>query len=268
MLSITADDVSFSYGMEDVLSHVSFSIIGPGKTVILGANGSGKSTLMKLIDGLYPLRRGRIEVNGLSASDGNAIPSIRASVGIVFQDPDSQFVSPVLEEDTAFGPENLGLDREEVERRVSRSLELTGLSAFRLRVPQTLSGGEKERAQLSGVLALSPKVLIFDESFSMLDSVSRREVMGIVSPMRKDHLLVFITHDAEEAVDADTVIIMAKGRIIASGNPHDVLSRSDLLLSASIRPPFAVRMRDALKKRGIDAGSPLTMEELEAALWN
>ena len=251
-----------------MLSSVSLSIDGPSFVAFLGANGSGKSTFVRLIDGLLPLKRGEITVNGMSLKDEKRLYDIRKEIGFVFQDPDSQFVSPVLEEDTAFGPENLGLDREEVERRVSRSLELTGLSAFRLRVPQTLSGGEKERAQLSGVLALSPKVLIFDESFSMLDSVSRREVMGIVSPMRKDHLLAFITHDAEEAVDADTVIIMAKGRIIASGNPHDVLSRSDLLLSASIRPPFAVRMRDALKKRGIDAGSPLTMEELEAALWN
>ena len=236
---------------EDVRDEVS-----PKNILMIGPTGVGKTEIARRIAKLANAPFIKVEATKYT------------EVGYVGRDVESMVRDLAAASISMVREEMAGQKEEEVERRVSRSLELTGLSAFRLRVPQTLSGGEKERAQLSGALALSPKVLIFDESFSMLDSVSRREVMGIVSPMRKDHLLVFITHDAEEAVDADTVIIMAKGRIIASGNPHDVLSRSDLLLSASIRPPFAVRMRDALKKRGIDAGSPLTMEELEAALWN
>ena len=177
MASISVENVSFSYGKEDVLSSVSFHASGNEKIAILGSNGSGKSTLMKLLDGLLPLKRGDIKIDGRSVKDEN-IRAIRRKIGIVFQDPDSQFVSPVLEEDTAFGPENYNLS--DIPSLVRNSLTLTGLYEARKRVPQTLSGGEKERAQLAGIVAVSPEIVILDESFSMLDECGKNEMKALV----------------------------------------------------------------------------------------
>ena len=159
MLSLRAEDVSFSYGNGDVLSSVSFSVEGPGTLAVLGSNGSGKSTLARLIDGLLPLRRGSITVCGIPVMDRSRIHELRKHIGIIFQDPDSQFVSPVLEEDTAFGPENFGFSGEEVSLRVDSALCETGLSAFRKRSPQSLSGGEKSSSLRTALMRLLLRIM-------------------------------------------------------------------------------------------------------------
>ena len=262
MPSLSVENLSFSYGGEDVLSSVSFSASRAERIAILGSNGSGKTTLRKLIDGLLPLERGNIIINGISMRNRKAAREARKGIGIVFQDPDSQFVSPVLEEDIAFGPENYGYSRKRVEQIVSESLAQTGLQEFRYRIPQTLSGGEKERAQIAGTAALSPSIIILDEAFSMLDEAGRKEMLRLADSIWKDSLLLYITHSADEAVNADRVILLSDGRIAADGQPEDVLSDGNLLEKAGIRPPFAVRMRTLLAERGISIAPVLSRERL------
>ncbi len=265
MASISVENVSFSYGKEDVLSSVSFHASGNEKIAILGSNGSGKSTLMKLLDGLLPLKRGDIKIDGRSVKDEN-IRAIRRKIGIVFQDPDSQFVSPVLEEDTAFGPENYNLS--DIPSLVRNSLTLTGLYEARKRVPQTLSGGEKERAQLAGIVAVSPEIVILDESFSMLDECGKNEMKALVESIWKDSMILIITHSSDDALSSDRVILLSEGRIIADGDARSILSDYLLLERAGVRPPFAVRVRKALLDHGFDIPPVLTASELKGAIWN
>ena len=262
MPEIKAESVSFSYRGKRVLDDISFHLEGPSFVALLGRNGSGKSTLMRLIDGLLPLQEGNIAVDGLPLRDEASLPEIRRHIGFLFQDPDNQFVSPVLDEDVAFGPENYGLPESEVERRVRSSLERTGMLSFGKRSPHTLSGGEKEKAALSGVLALDPDILISDESLSMLDPVSHREMFSLLREAGKDSLIVMITHSAEDAAEADRVLLLSEGHIAADGKPEDVLADVPLLESAGIRPPFPVRLSSALRERGIDAGMNLSPEKL------
>ena len=262
MPEIKAESVSFSYRGKRVLDDISFHLEGPSFIALLGRNGSGKSTLMRLIDGLLPLQEGNIAVDGLPLRDEASLPEIRRHIGFLFQDPDNQFVSPVLDEDVAFGPENYGLPESEVERRVRSSLERTGMLSFRKRSPHILSGGEKEKAALSGVLALDPDILISDESLSMLDPVSHREMFSLLRDAGKESLIVMITHSAEDAAEADRVLLLSEGHIAADGKPEDVLADVPLLESAGIRPPFPVRLSSALRERGIDAGMNLSPEKL------
>ena len=268
MLSLRAEDVSFSYGNGDVLSSVSFSVEGPGTLAVLGSNGSGKSTLARLIDGLLPLRRGSITVCGIPVMDRSRIHELRKHIGIIFQDPDSQFVSPVLEEDTAFGPENFGFSGEEISLRVDSALCETGLSAFRKRSPQSLSGGEKERAQLAGILAYGPDIIMLDESFTMLDRRGREEMKALVRNFSSGKLIIFITHSADEASAADNVLLLSGGRVLSYGPAHAILQDADLLRTAGVRPPFAVCVREELARRGIDIAPAVTEAELLEALWN
>ncbi len=268
MLSLRAENVSFSYGNGDVLSSVSFSVEGPGTLAVLGSNGSGKSTLARLIDGLLPLRRGSITVCGIPVIDRSRIHELRKHIGIIFQDPDSQFVSPVLEEDTAFGPENFGFSGEEVSLRVYSALCETGLSAFRKRSPQSLSGGEKERAQLAGIIAYGPDIIMLDESFTMLDRRGREEMKALVRKFSSGKLIIFITHSADEASAADNVLLLSGGRVLSYGPAHAILQDADLLRTAGVRPPFPVRVREELARRGIDIAPAVTEAELLEALWN
>ncbi len=262
MPSLNIENVSFSYGEGDVLSSLSFSVSREERVAVLGSNGSGKSTLMKLIKGLLPLKRGEILINGTSIREKSA----RRDIGIVFQNPDSQFVSPVLEEDIAFGPVNYGMGRRETERAVRESLECTGLWERRSEAPLQLSGGEKERAQLAGVLAFRPSVVILDEAFSMLDAKGRGEVESLALSAFSSSIVLFITHSAEDALFADRVILLSGGRVVADDEARTVLSDTKLLESASVRPPFPARIRSRLLKRGINIGPVLTEDELVEAV--
>ena len=244
-------------------------------TAILGCNGCGKSTLVRLMNGLLPLQNGNLSVNGINAGNPANKWELCRICGMVFQNPDNQFVSSVLEEDIAFGLENAQVPEREVTSKVKAALELVGLEGYEKRSPSSLSGGQKQRAALAGVLALNPEILIFDEATSMLDPKGRREVLAEMKKLRDcGKTVVMITHDVEEAVLADQVILMGRpngqkdpNTVLAQGSVREILTDSRLLIQAGIVPPMAVRMYEDLKLAGIELNRcPLTKEELAEAL--
>lgn len=244
-------------------------------TAILGCNGCGKSTLVRLMNGLLPLQDGNLSVNGINAGNHANKWELCRICGMVFQNPDNQFVSSVLEEDIAFGLENAQVPEREVTSKVKAALELVGLEGYEKRSPSSLSGGQKQRAALAGVLALNPEILIFDEATSMLDPKGRREVLAEMKKLRDcGKTVVMITHDVEEAVLADQVILMGRpngqkdsNTVLAQGSVREILTDSRLLIQAEIVPPMAVRMYEDLKLAGIELNRcPLTKEELAEAL--
>ena len=244
-------------------------------TALLGCNGCGKSTLVRLMNGLLPLQDGNLSVNGTNAGNPANKWELCRVCGMVFQNPDNQFVSSVLEEDIAFGLENAQVPEREVTSKVKAALELVGLEGYEKRSPSSLSGGQKQRAALAGVLALNPEILIFDEATSMLDPKGRREVLAEMKKLRDcGKTVVMITHDVEEAVLADQVILMGRpngqkdpNTVLAQGSVREILTDSRLLIQAGIVPPMAVRMYEDLKRAGIELNRcPLTKEELAEAL--
>lgn len=244
-------------------------------TAILGCNGCGKSTLVRLMNGLLPLQNGNLSVNGINAGNPANKWELCKICGMVFQNPDNQFVSSVLEEDIAFGLENAQVPEREVTSKVKAALELVGLEGYEKRSPSSLSGGQKQRAALAGVLALNPEILIFDEATSMLDPKGRREVLAKMKKLRDcGKTVVMITHDVEEAVLADQVILMGcpngqknPNTVLAQGSVREILTDSRLLIQVGIVPPMAVRMYEDLKLAGIELNRcPLTKEELAEAL--
>lgn len=244
-------------------------------TAILGCNGCGKSTLVRLMNGLLPLQDGNLSVNGINAGNPANKWELCRVCGMVFQNPDNQFVSSVLEEDIAFGLENAQVPEREVTSKVKAALELVGLEGYEKRSPSSLSGGQKQRAALAGVLALNPEILIFDEATSMLDPKGRREVLAEMKKLRDcGKTVVMITHDVEEAVLADQVILMGRpngqkdpNTVLAQGSVREILMDSRLLIQAGIVPPMAVRMYEDLELAGIELNRcPLTKEELAEAL--
>lgn len=268
MPAIEAEELSYRYDCgREGLKHIDLKIEEGEFTAILGANGSGKSTLARHLDALLPLQKGRLVVLSYDASDKDSIWKIRRSCGIVFQNPDNQFVSSVAEEDTAFGPENYGLPLSEVKERTDEALRLTGMSEMRRRAPSTLSGGEKQRLALAGVLAIRPEIIIFDESFSMLDPEGRRELTQVVETLRKDHTLIFITHYTEEVTEADRIIVMKNGSILKTGSAREILTDITLLEGAGLRAPKAVYMARKLRERGVALSEGiLTEAELAEAI--
>lgn len=244
-------------------------------TALLGCNGCGKSTLVRLMNGLLPLQDGNLSVNGINAGNPANKWELCRVCGMVFQNPDNQFVSSVLEEDIAFGLENAQVPEREVTSKVKAALELVGLEGYEKRSPSSLSGGQKQRAALAGVLALNPEILIFDEATSMLDPKGRREVLAEMKKLRDcGKTVVMITHDVEEAVLADQVILMGRpngqkdpNTVLAQGSVREILTDSGLLIQAGIVPPMAVRMYEDLKLAGIELNRcPLRKEELAEAL--
>ena len=236
-------------------------------TAILGCNGCGKSTLVRLMNGLLPLQNGNLSVNGINAGNPANKWELCKICGMVFQNPDNQFVSSVLEEDIAFGLENAQVPEREVTSKVKAALELVGLEGYEKRSPSSLSGGQKQRAALAGVLALNPEILIFDEATSMLDPKGRREVLAEMKKLRDcGKTVVMITHDVEEAVLADQVILMGcpngqknPNTVLAQGSVREILTDSRLLIQVGIVPPMAVRMYEDLKLAGIELNRcPLT----------
>lgn len=242
---------------------------------LLGCNGCGKSTLVRLMNGLLPLQDGNLSVNGINAGNPANKWELCRTCGMVFQNPDNQFVSSVLEEDIAFGLENAQVPEREVTSKVKAALELVGLEGYEKRSPSSLSGGQKQRAALAGVLALNPEILIFDEATSMLDPKGRREVLAEMKKLRDcGKTVVMITHDVEEAALADRVILMGcpngqkdTNTVLAQGSARIILTDCGLLKQAGILPPMAVRMYEDLKQAGIELNRcPLTKEELAEAL--
>ncbi|MBC9785284.1 energy-coupling factor transporter ATPase [Heliobacterium chlorum] len=270
MALITVENVSYSYPDPSgqpipALKNVSLTI-RPGEWVaILGANGSGKSTLAKHLNALLVPKEGRVSVNELDTSDKESWFDIRRTVGMVFQNPDNQIVATTVEEDIAFGPENLGLPPREIVERVEKALRDVGLEGMRTRPPHDLSGGQKQRVAIAGVLALGPEYLVLDEATSMLDPVSRREVLETVRHLHENQgmTVVTITHDMDEAALAHRIIVMDQGSVLLEGSPVEVFSQSHLLIQAGLEVPPALDIARRLWDKGLSIDPDvLTLDKL------
>ena len=252
------------YDVKDITFHVK-----RGEWLsIVGHNGSGKSTTVRLIDGLLEAESGEIVIDGQRLTEEN-VWNIRRQIGMVFQNPDNQFVGATVEDDVAFGLENQGLSRQEMKKRVEEALDLVGMLDFKKREPARLSGGQKQRVAIAGVVALRPAILILDEATSMLDPEGRRELIDTVKGIRKDYdmTVISITHDLEEVAMSDRVLIMKKGEIESTGSPRELFSRNDLD-QIGLDDPFANQLRHSLIQNGYDLPENyLTESELENKLW-
>ena len=271
MSDIQGADIYFSYDAQAryALDGLGIAVAKGEMIAILGENGSGKSTLARHFNALLPLQNGALCVAGIDVRDQNELWRLRRHCGMVFQNPDNQFVSTIIEEDAAFGLENYEVAREEIPGKVASALKLAGMEGYEQRSPFSLSGGQKQRVALAGVLALDPDIIIFDEVTAMLDPQSRREIVQII---KKIHIeskktVIMITHITEEAICADRVFLMRKGTIIASGSPREVLTDITLMQSAALVPPVPVRIYHDLLEAGIQLQCcPLTNEELAEEL--
>lgn len=269
MQAIKFDNVSFSYNDgAKVVDGLSLEVEKGEFVAVVGRNGSGKSTAAKLINGLLTPDEGKVYVNGIDTSATSDIFAVRSTVGMVFQNPDNQMVATIVEDDVAFGPENLGVEREEIGRRIDFALGVTGIEKFRDKPSAELSGGQKQRVAIAGVLAVKPQILILDEATSMLDPLGRKEVNEVIRKLNKDGMtVVTVTHYMEEAVDADRVIVFDGGKMAFSGTPKEVFSREKDLEACGLCLPRATYIFNRLKERGVISGDVvLTGEELEVRL--
>lgn len=248
--------------LKKAIDDVSFVIEKGTFTAIIGKNGSGKSTLAKNLNGLLIPSSGRILIAGLDTKDDELVWQIRQTAGMVFQNPDNQLVSSIVEDDIAFGPENLGIDPDEIRGRVDDSISAVGMSKFLHDAPHHLSGGQKQRIAIAGVLAMKPDCIIFDEPTAMLDPQGREDVIGIIKALSNEGItIILITHFMEEAAEADRVIIMNDGKIMLDGRPSIVFKQEELLKNANMELPMAVDMAKRLRKRGIEVPEYITTEE-------
>lgn len=266
---IRRDEENNVEAIATALDHVDLDV-RPGQFIaIIGHNGSGKSTLAKHINALLMPTEGSIWVDGMDVSEeDNAIP-IRQSAGIVFQNPDNQIIASVVEEDVAFGPENLGVPTEEIKERVALSLQAVGMSHYRLHSPNKLSGGQKQRVAIAGIVAMEPKCIVFDEPTAMLDPRGRQEVLRTARELnrKKGVTIIWITHYMEEVIDADCVYVMDHGKIVMEGAPGQIFSRVDELKNYCLDVPPVTLLADNLRKDGLDIPAGiLTKEELIEAL--
>ncbi|HET6351343.1 MAG TPA: ATP-binding cassette domain-containing protein [Coriobacteriia bacterium] len=269
---IRFDNVSFSYSAAPegrrAVDGVSFEV-HPGEMVaVLGANGSGKSTLARLADGLLLPDAGEVRVDDVDTRDESRSLELRSSVGMVFQHPDDQIVATAVEDDVAFGPENLGLPREEIRRRVDAAIAAVGLSGLERREPHLLSGGQKQRLAIAGALAMSPRYLVLDEPTAMIDATGRREVADVIASMRSEgHGILLITHDLADAATADRVLVLCSGKVAFGGTLAGLLAHgSDLDAWGLEAPPIAV-LATELAARGLGDGAALSPHEVVASLW-
>lgn len=274
---IKFDNVSFSYKAVDdsdnavdipVLKDFNLSIEEGSFVAILGHNGSGKSTVAKLTNGILFADEGTVTVNGKVAVDDDSIYEIRRDAGMVFQNPDNQIVSSIVEEDVAFGVENLGVPSQECRKRVDEALKTVGMYDYRLKTPSKLSGGQKQRVAVAGIIAMKPRCIILDEPTAMLDPIGRKEVIDTVIKLNKQEgiTVVLITHYMDEAVKADRVVVMEKGRIMLDGTPSEVFSNVDKMKQYSLEVPQSTELIDSL---GLDLKKTvLNSDECANALYD
>lgn len=250
-------DVSFRYNdgaAENILSGLNFQINRGEFLAILGHNGSGKSTLAQHLNAMLLPSAGDVLVNGVNTRDESKIYEIRSTVGLVLQNPDNQIVASVVEEDVAFGPENLGLAPEKIRARVEEALEAVDMLAYRKAATYSLSGGQKQRVAIAGVIAMKPQCIVLDEPTAMLDPAGRQEVLETVRRLNRERgiTVVLITHHMEEAIDADRVLVMNEGRVARLGTPLEVFSDVDFLKCCQLAVPQPVELLHELKKAGLD----------------
>ena len=267
-MAIKLENVSFSYPTNEgeeqrAVNGVSLGIEEGSFVALVGHNGSGKSTLAKLLNGLLTPTSGRVLVYGVDTADDKKIFDVRSSVGMVFQNPDNQMIATNVEDDIAFGPENLGVPREEIIRRVDWALEKVGMSEFRHATPFKMSGGQKQRLAIAGVLAIKPRVMVLDESTAMLDPKGRDEVMAVVRQLNREEKMtvVHITHYMDEALGADRLIVMNDGKVMLDGKPADVFKEYKLLTKIKLDVPCVTRLAVTLAEAGMDVDPTITDEE-------
>lgn len=237
--------------------------------VIMGHNGSGKSTFAKLANAILLPSEGDLLIDKMNTKDESKLWDIRETAGLIFQNPDNQIVATIVEEDVAFGPENLGMPSEDIRKKVDEVLEIVDMSEYHLRPPHMLSGGQKQRIAIAGVIAMSPKCIILDEPTAMLDPSGRKEVLKIIKKLNKEvgMTVVLITHYMNEAIDADRVIVIDDGKIVQQGTPREVFSQVDLMKSIGLDVPQVTALSAELNRAGLDIKSDiLTIDEMVESL--
>lgn len=267
---IEVKNLSFDYETEDgdkyrAIDGLSLNVKKGEFVVIIGHNGSGKSTLSKNLNAILVPTEGDILVNGMNTKDEDKLWDIRQTAGMVFQNPDNQIVATIVEEDVAFGPENLGIEPAEIRKRVEESLKSVGIYEFKDRQPHLLSGGQKQRVAIAGIIAMKPDCIIFDEATAMLDPSGRKEVMKTIKKLnREDNITtIHITHFMEEAVDADRVIVMEKGKKVLEGTPREVFKEIEMLKNIGLDVPYMTELSYMLNKEGIKIKDDiLTVDEM------
>lgn len=270
--SIDVKHLTFKYDVNqehNTLDDLSFHVKRGEWLSIIGHNGSGKSTTVRLLDGLLVAESGQIFIEGDLLTEDN-VWDIRHKIGMVFQNPDNQFVGATVEDDVAFGLENKGIPLDEMKERVAKALDLVGMSEFADREPSRLSGGQKQRVAIAGALAMQPDIIILDEATSMLDPEGRLELIKTIREIRKQYQMtvVSITHDLDEVALSDRVLVMKKGKVESSSTPEELFNRGDDLLTLGLDVPFSTNLISALKDKGFDfTQNYLTEKDLEDQLW-
>ena len=273
---ISAQDVRFSYVTAEgvapiVLGGVSLDIEKGSFVAVLGHNGSGKSTLAKHMNAILLPTGGKVYVSGMDTSEDQLLLDIRRTVGMVFQNPDNQIVANVVEEDVAFAPENLGVPPAEIRRRVDDALKAVGMYEYREHAPHLLSGGQKQRVAIAGVIAMAPRCIVLDEPTAMLDPIGRAEVMKTIRELNRSSgvTVVLITHHMDEAAQADRLVVMAKGRVVADGPPREVFQRVEELKAVGLTVPETTELLWQLRQAGVDVPlDALSDEECAQALFD
>ncbi len=270
---ISVQNVSFQYAEEEnsqqVLNDISFEIKKGEFVALLGQNGSGKSTIAKLFNALLVPQKGKVFVDGMDTADESLTYDIRSKVGLVLQNPDNQLVASIVEEDVAFGPENLGIPADEIRERVDEALKAVDMYDHRLKAPYKLSGGQKQRVAIAGIIAMRPDCIVLDEPTAMLDPKGREEVLSTIMKLNKEHgiTIVMITHYMEEAVRADKVYVVDSGSFVTSGTAEEVFSQVELLKKHRLDVPQATELCHKLRACGVSLDRlPLTEEDCVAML--
>ena len=268
MHAIEIENITLEYKIDNnkivrAIDNVSLKVEEGEFIALVGHNGSGKSTLAKVLNGLLLPRLGEVKIYGVSTRDKSKIYDIRSNIGMVFQNPDNQMIASIVEDDIAFGPENLGIPREEIRERVDWALEKVGMSEYRLSTPFKMSGGQKQRIAIAGILAIKPKIIVFDESTAMLDPRGRKEILKVAHELNKQEniTVILITHYMDEAIDADRVVVMNKGKIVTDGTPSEVFSKSELLKSLNLTLPLPTQIANSLIENGMALSNDILDED-------
>ena len=266
---INVKDMTFEYVTIDskfkAIDDLSLEVKQGEFVAIIGHNGSGKSTLSKNLNAILVPTQGDIYIDGMNTKDESKLWNIRQTAGMVFQNPDNQIVATIVEEDVAFGPENLGIEPKVIRQRVEESLKSVGIYELKDRQPHLLSGGQKQRVAIAGIIAMRPKCIIFDEATAMLDPSGRKEVMNIIKKLNKEENIttLHITHYMEEAVQADRVVVVDKGKKLLEGTPKEVFKNVDLLKKIGLDVPYMTELAGLLREEGLDIDDDiLTVDEM------
>lgn len=270
-IMIKTEDVTYEYkslideSIQQAVKNLSIEVKKGEFLVILGHNGSGKSTLAKLMNGLLMPTRGNVFVTGMNTRDKEKIWGIREKAGMVFQNPDNQIVATIVEEDVAFGPENLGIPPLEIRTRVDEALEIVEMTEYKKHAPHLLSGGQKQRVAIAGILAMKPDCIILDEPTAMLDPIGRIEVMNTIKKLNKieNKTIILITHYMDEAVEADRILVMEQGEIVMEGTPKEIFKQVDKVKELGLDVPQVTELVYELRKEGLDLKEDIiSIEEL------